>query len=388
MQSIRIGFFKTARLKIILLCIGLLIGVFMAIKNAYALPRGFKSTVVVDEGLHAPTSLAFAPDGRIFIAEQNGEVRIVKNGILLSAPFVAIPITFEVERGLLGIAFDPKFDKNHYIYFFYTTSSSSKGNPSTPHNRVSRFTANGDMALTGSEVIILDNIPSPSDEHNAGCLRFGLDRKLYISTGDGGHDYGQNAQDLNSLNGKILRTNPNGTVPNDNPFIGQANVRAEIWAYGLRNPYRFTIHPLTGIPIIADVGDETWEEVDIGEAGANYCWPFAEGPEPEGISCAYPIYAYKHGNDTIGAAIIGGVVYNGNNFPSEYIGNYFFGDFMLGYIWRMILNELNQVVSVTVFNKRAFGVVDFAEGTDGALYYITQRHGRFSSQLVKIYYEP
>lgn len=393
MQFVQSICLKTWYVKFVFFLTSLVTIVLLAAESTFALPDGFKEAVIVDN-LNNPTAVAFAPDSRIFITEHDGNVRIVKDGVLLPNPFLNIRVTAIHERGLLGIAFDPEFLKNQYVYFYYTANYLSKGNPTPPQNRVSRFTANGDVAVLDSEVIILDDIPSPTEEHNGGCLRFGLDGKLYISTGDGGHGYGNNAQDLTSLNGKILRINSDGTVPDDNPFIGQQGVREEIWAYGLRNPWRFTIAPQTGVLIIGDVGDEIWEEVDIGEAGANYCWPHAEGPEPEGLQCTYPIYYYEHrtyrGFD-IPSAVIGGIVYNGGNFPSEYLGNYFFGDYGLGFIWRMILDELYQAESVTIFDTRAFTLVDFAENPDdGTLYYVTGKdyRGRFEGKLVKIYYEP
>lgn len=178
-----------------------------------------------------------------------------------------------IERGLLGIALDPDFDNNHYVYVYYTRSQ-------TPiKNRVSRFTAdtnNPDVAVANSEKILLDDIPSDSGMHNAGALHFGTDSKLYVSVGDGGQDH-TTAQNLSSLSGKILRINKDGSIPQDNPFVGQINTRGEIWALGLRNPFTFAIHPTLGTMMINDVGQDIWEEINLGKKSSNYGWPTCEG---------------------------------------------------------------------------------------------------------------
>src|SRR5262245_56971996 len=217
------------------------------------LPSGFVETNVAS-GLSAPTTFEFAPDGRIFIAQQGGQLRVVKNGQLLATPFLSLNVDSRGERGLLGVAFDPQFETNHFVYVYYTV-------PGFPaHNRVSRFTANGDVAQQGSEVPILELNPlSAATNHNGGAIHFGPDGKLYIGVGE--NDNGANAQTLANLLGKILRINADGSIPSDNPFFNQAtgNNRA-IWAGGLRNPFSFAFQRGTGQMFINDVGENTWEE--------------------------------------------------------------------------------------------------------------------------------
>ena len=238
---------------------------------AATLPINFTEALVVD-GLVAPTAMALSPDGRIFVAEQVGTLRVVKNGTLLPTPFLTVKTDVTGERGLLGVTLDPDFLTNHYIYIFYTV-------PTAPvHNRVSRFTANGDVAIPGSEVSLLelDNLSSAIN-HNGGALHFGEDRKLYISTGE--NVTGIKSQSLTSLLGKILRINPDGSIPPDNPFYSSASDQYRaIWALGLRNPFTFAFQPGTGRMFINDVGFNAWEEINDGVAGNNYGWPYFERP--------------------------------------------------------------------------------------------------------------
>src|SRR5262249_51241036 len=169
--------------------------------GAASLPAGFAETEVVT-GLSAPTAMAFAPDGRLFVAEQGGSLRVIKNGTLLADPFVTVPVDSAGERGLLGVAFDPAFASNAYVYVYYTPT------PPTVHNRVSRFPAAGDVAVPGSEVPILDlDDLSAATNHNGGAIHFGPDGKLYVAVGDAD---GAHSQTLASLLGKILRINPDG----------------------------------------------------------------------------------------------------------------------------------------------------------------------------------
>ncbi len=188
---------------------------------------------------------------------------------MLSTSFLTVSVDSFSERGLLGVAFDPSFATNRFVYVYYTRSTIPI------KNRLSRFTAsatNLDVAQTGSEVVLLDNIPSDAGNHNGGAIHFGRDGKLYVAIGDGGITH-TNAQDLGSLSGKLLRLNPDGTIPFDNPFVSRAGARGEVWAYGLRNPFTFAVQPGTGTIFINDVGEASWEEINLGAAGANYGWP-------------------------------------------------------------------------------------------------------------------
>ena len=244
------------------------------------------------------------PTGASSSAEQGGRLRVIKNGALLATPFVTLTVNSSGERGLLGVTFDPDFATNNFVYVYYTATTPNV------HNRISRFTANGDVAVAGSEVVILDLNPlSGATNHNGGAIHFGEDGKLYAAVGDNAN--GANAQTLANLLGKILRINADGSIPTDNPFYGQAaGVNRAIWALGLRNPYTFSIEPVTGRMFINDVGQNTWEEINEGVAGSNYGWPDTEGPTSD-PRFDPPVYAYQHGAGTpTGCAITGGAFYN------------------------------------------------------------------------------
>jgi glucose/arabinose dehydrogenase len=338
-----------------------------ASSGAATLPTGFTETLVAN-GLSNPTAFAFAPDGRIFVAQQGGQLRVIKNGTLLATPFLTVTVSSVGERGLLGVAFDPDFATNQFVYVYYTATTPAI------HNRVSRFTASGDTAVAGSETIILElNNLSTATNHNGGAMHFGPDGKLYIAVGENAN--GSNAQTLGNLLGKILRLNKDGTIPTDNPFFSTAaGVNRSIWALGLRNPFTFTFQPGTGRMFINDVGQNTWEEVNDGIAGSNYGWPTTEGPttDPRFRS---PIHWYGHGSSaTTGCAITGGAFYNPATprFPAEYSGTYFFADFCSGWIRR--INPASPTTSIA-FATGISSPVDLAVTDDGSLYYIARGIG-------------
>ena len=302
--------------------------------SAATLPPGFVETTVTS-GIASPTAMASAPDGRIFVCSQTGALRVIKNGVLLAAPFVTLAVASAGERGLLGVAFDPHFPLNHFIYLYYTV-------PGTPaHNRVSRFAANGDVVVPGSEVVLLElNSLSTATNHNGGALHFGPDGNLYIAVGDNAK--GSNSQNLSNLLGKILRIAPDGTIPPDNPFVQSTTARHEIWAFGLRNPFTFGFRGTTNFMYINDVGQATWEEINLGQAGANYGWPATEGPT---TNPAYTSPVYYYGHDD-GCAITGAAFYSPStpNFPSSYIGKYFFGDYCSGFIRMLDPQQLRPLI--------------------------------------------
>jgi glucose/arabinose dehydrogenase len=311
--------------------------------------------------------MAFAPDGRLFVCQQGGQLRVIKNGSLLSTPFVSLTVDSSGERGLLGIAFDPNFATNHYLYVYYTVATSPI------HNRVSRFTAAGDTAVPGSEAIILelDNLSSATN-HNGGAIHFGPDGKLYIGVGENAN--GANSQTLSNLLGKMLRINADGTIPTNNPFYNTTtgNNRA-IWALGLRNPFTFAFQPGTTRLFINDVGQSTWEEINDGIAGSNYGWPTTEGPTSN-PAFRSPIYYYGHGTtNTTGCAIVGGAFYNPPvlQFPSSYLGKYFFADLCSG--WIRVFDP--TAGTATGFATGISSPVDLHVGPDGALYYLAQGSG-------------
>jgi glucose/arabinose dehydrogenase len=336
--------------------------------SAATVPKHFIDRVAIS-GLTRPTAMAIAPDGhRIFVAEQGGTLRVISNGVLLKTPFVSLPVDSTSERGLLGVAFDPNFAVNHYVYVYYTATTP------TIHNRVSRFTANGNVAVPGSEKVLLDlDDLIWSANHNGGAIHFGPDGKLYIATGDNGHPY--NAQSLSTVLGKILRINPDGSIPADNPFYSQTSGKNKsIWAYGLRNPFTFAFNSSSGRMFINDVGAKTWEEVNDGIAGSNYGWPLTEGPTTD-PRFRGPIYWYAHGTtNSTGCAITGGSFYAPARvqFPSSFVGDYFFSDYCSGWVRRLDLGNLS---TSTLFATGIKYPVDLQVGQDGSLYYLARGAG-------------
>jgi glucose/arabinose dehydrogenase len=345
-------------------------------------PTGFVDELIAS-GIPNPTAMAFAPDGRLFVAQQNGQLRVISNGnprTLLSTPFLSVPVSSVGERGLLGIAFHPNFQTNRFVYIYYTATSPAI------HNRVSRFTAsstNPNVAAAGSEVIILElNNLSSATNHNGGAMHFGPDGLLYVAVGENANR--NNAQTLSNLLGKMLRITDTGGIPTTNPFFSQAtgNNRA-IWALGLRNPFTFGFQPGTGRMFINDVGEVTWEEINDGIAGSNYGWPMTEGPiNPPQAGLRGPIFAYTHGSgSTTGCAITGGAFYNPTTvqFPSTFVGRYFFGDFCSG--WIRVFNPGDGTASA--FASGLSSVVDIKVTNDGSLWYL-QRGGSPAGQVHRV----
>ena len=333
--------------------------------NAATVPTGFTDSLVIT-GLTNPTAMAFAPDGRIFVCEQGGTLRVIKNNALLPTPFLTVTVDSAGERGLLGIAFDPNFVSNQLVYVYYTV-------PTPAHNRVSRFIANGDVALAGSEVILMD-LPnlSTATNHNAGAIHFGPDGDLYVAVGDNAN--GNNAQSFSTVLGKMLRITSSGAIPADNPFFNTTTgINRSIWALGLRNPFTFAFQPGTGRMFINNVGLSTWEEINDGIAGANYGWPICEGPcNPPNPNFTDPIFIYE--NTGVQCAITGGSFYNPDvvQFPSEFVGSYFFADFCGGWIHKL---SLTNGVTVSDFASGISSPVDLKVSSDGFLYYLARGSG-------------
>jgi glucose/arabinose dehydrogenase len=344
--------------------------------RAAALPANFVETQFAS-GLSNPTAMAFAPDGRLFVSQQDGQLRVIKNGVLLPTPFLTVTVDASGERGLLGIAFDPNFATNNFLYVYYTATTPAA------HNRVSRFTAstgNPDVAAAGSEMPILDlNNLSSATNHNGGSIHFGPDGKLYIAVGENANP--ANSQSLGNLLGKVLRINTDGTFPADNPttFPGIAGspsgANRAIWSVGLRNPFTFTFQPTTGRMFINDVGQNTWEEINDGIAGSNYGWSICEGfCAPPNANFRDPLFQYAHGSSsTTGCAITGGAFYNPTtaNFPSDYVGKYFYGEFCTGWIRRFDPSTGTD----TAFATGISNPVDLIVTADGSLYYLARGSG-------------
>lgn len=341
-----------------------------------AAPDGFVRDENFIDGLTLATAFAQAPDGRLFIAEQNGTVRIFKNGNLLATPFLQLLNVDSLgERGLIGIALDPNFAANKFVYLHYTA------NDNGIHNRVSRFTDVGDVGSVGSEAVLV-NLPALSDatNHNGGAIHFGIDGKLYVGVGENADP--ARAQNLSDPLGKLLRFNSDGTIPSDNPFFStQSGLARAIWASGLRNPFTFAVQPGSGRIHINDVGQNTWEEINLGVAGANYGWPASEGPDGVTAGITAPLFAYNHapnppgsgpGGFFTGCSIAGGAFYPAaGNFPAAYQGDYFFADFCSGVIGRLDLDNDNAAYVFGSLSSSG-SPVDVLAANDGSLYVLTR----------------
>lgn len=380
------------------------------------LPPDFVDRAVATVG--GPTGLAFTPDGRLLVTTQLGTVRVIVNGQLRTQPALNIGASLctNSERGLLGIAIDPQFAQNGHIYLYYTfrkfNSCVANQIGTSPVNRVSRFTYNlaTDTIAPTSEVVLVDNILSLAGNHNGGDLHVGADGMLYIAVGDSGCQIGggncaganQNARFRSHLSGKILRVNrSDGTPPADNPFFNAAGARRcgtpgtppsypnndsqpcrEIWSFGLRNPFRFAFQPGTSNFFINDVGQNVFEEINENVRGANYGWNLREGFCPNGQNCTptappagltNPIHAY--GRTQGCASITGGAFVPAGAWGPSFDGDYLFGDFVCGRIFR--LERSGSTVSVSNFATDLGGssvvAMRFGPGPAAApaLYYTT-----------------
>lgn len=323
-------------------------------------PADFQTSLVIGDGLDGPSGFEIAPDGRIFVLERAGKIKVIKNGQLLPTPFADLPSEDTGDRGLIGIAFDPDFgDSNHYVYFYYTGHDLL--------NHLVRFSAADDVGADGPLELFRTSSPSQL-LHVGGSIRFGPDGKLYFAVGDNGN--GALAQELDNPHGKILRINKDGSIPADNPFAGQPGKLGAIWAYGFRNPWRFQFDSATNELYGGDVGNFSWEEVNHIVKGGNYGWPIHEGMCTSG--CAgyiNPIHAYPHAGES--AAVTGGPVYRSDMFPAEYRGDLFFGDYAKGFIKHADLDANGNITAVHDFDDQAGSVVDMKVAPDGSLYYLT-----------------
>ena len=332
-------------------------------------PAGFTRNESFVDGLTFATALAQAPDGRLFIAEQGGALRVFKAGQLLAQPFVQLAVDSSIGRGLIGVALHPDFPATPFVYVQYISTAGAA------HIRISRFTAAGDVAAPSGEQILHD-LPAVSGarEHHGGALHFGSDGKLYAGVGDNSNP--ANSQDLTSPFGKLLRFNDDGSIPADNPFFNTSpGLARAIWAYGLRNPFTFAVQAGTGRIHINDVGENTWEEVNLGVAGANFGWPNSEGPDNVGAGRVAPLFTYRHSAPTppgsgpggffTGFAIAGGAFYPASGtFAAPYRGNYFFADFIGKSIGRLDLANDNAAYAFASINDSP---VDMLVANDGAL---------------------
>ena len=394
--------------------------------QAANLPAGFYEETILTATAYQTTAFVFVSDGRILIAEKAGLVRVYKNGVLLTTPLLDIRarVNQYEDRGLLGLAIDPAFATGSpYIYLAYTYEhdSATAGNArKTAH--VSRFTVAGDTADPASEQIILgkvtppsgtcndvpnaDCLPSDGTSHSVGNLKFAPDGSLFVNSGDSG-DYNQvnddtlRVQNLDSLAGKVLRINKDGTGWADNPFKtgNAADNRSKIWAYGVRNAFRFNLRPGTDLPYLGDVGWGNWEEINVVVKGSNLGWPCYEGDEQQpgyavkqtckdlyarGTNAVrQPLVKWPHPTGT--ASVTGGAFYTGTSYPEQYRGAYFYGDYSLGFLRTLRVDANNTLLSSggPDFATNVEGAVDIETGPDGDIYYLAILTG----QLVRIRYD-
>lgn len=345
-----------------------------------AAPRVFALEAVLS-GLEQPTSLVHAGDGsgRLFVTEKSGRVRIVRAGKLTPHPFLDLrgQVATRGEQGLLSLAFHPDYLQNGRFFVSY---SASRGGGSSTVIAEYRVGADPNRAVT-EEKIILSLPQTGLPVHKGGQLQFGNEGYLYVSLGDG--DDPDEAQQLSSLRGKILRLDVSASklpydIPPDNPFVNQNGRRPEIWAYGLRNPWRFSFDPCTGALFVADVGASRFEEVDLIAPGENYGWPLMEGTycNTSLWTCLFarlvrPVFAYAHlGDDAAGGnSVIGGYVYRGSQFP-DLQGRYIFADFVSPNLWALtprprfgLAGQVwrRQIIGQTGERLSAFGVDEAGE---------------------------
>lgn len=361
-------------------------------------PTGFRDTVVMSN-LDSPTAIAYEPGTQNLFVLQKGpktgttnQAEVMRRDHGTGTESVALTLSCvdpQGERGLLGIAFDPDYllgPTNRHVYLYYTRQITATGACSIPgvaagsKNRVSRFLeSNGTLS---GEQVLLEGPFLVAFNHNAGTVRFAPDKTLFISMGDNGTGGSANpaSRDLGDLRGKILRIRRDGTIPPDNPFVGQPGKLPPIWAWGLRNPFRFSIDAQDGTPWIGDVGEDTYEELDRGVSGGDYGWPCIEGPHdfgtcnPPPANPIAPAFYYGHfptqTPPVTGSSVTGGPVYRGGNFPADYAGNLFFGDYSDKWIRRAKIGAAGDLSNIQMFVPDAGNVVDIVQNPAGCLAWV------------------
>ena len=324
-----------------------------------------------------PIAVAALPDGsdRLVVAEQQGRLVVFADdpGTTVATEFLDLRsrVQFGGEEGLLGLAFHPDYASNGWLYVYYSAGSPRR----SVIARFSRAAGDANTIDPGSEVVLLE-IPQPFSNHNAGCLQFGPDGMLYVASGDGGsgNDPFDNAQDLTTLLGKVLRLAPDGSIPNDNPFAGGSGgggsgggQRGEIWAYGLRNPFRMAFDA-SGRLWVGDVGQGAFEEIDLVARGQNLGWPLYEGERsnknPTGVPASAftpPVWTYGRGD---GVAVIGGQVYRGSAVPAL-VGAYVYADHGSGNVWALVYDGVQVLQDTLLANVPA--PASFGEDNAGEL---------------------
>ena len=366
---------------------GLLI--LIASQPAAAVTPTTATLTPVAGGFDRPVLVTHAGDasGRLFVVEQSGRIKIVQGGVTLSTPFLDISdrISLGGERGLLGLAFHPSYETNHRFFVYYTRLN---GDTVVDEYRSSTIDPNVAPSSTARRIL---TVAQPYSNHNGGHIAFGRDGYLYIGLGDGGGsgDPGNRAQRLDTLLGKLLRIDINGTtakkayrVPRSNPYVGRYGLN-EIWARGLRNPWRWSFDRATGDLWIGDVGQNSWEEVDRAWAskgwgkGKNYGWHVMEGFHcyAPASGCnktgrTLPLLEYSH---SYGCSVTGGYVYRGPSSPALY-GRYVFGDYCSGRIWT-VARSATKPAAEQLLVDTSLNISSFGEDEAGGLYVVDHSGG-------------
>ncbi|HEX2831647.1 MAG TPA: PQQ-dependent sugar dehydrogenase [Thermoanaerobaculia bacterium] len=373
-----------------------------------AVPSGFSDVAVTS--VTAPTAIAFTPDGRLLITQQSGSLRVYSGGALLTAPAITFPsmaLCTNTEQGLLGVAVDPAFASNGYLYLYRTFKKAG----GSCVNRVARFTMSGNTVSAASELVLVDNIPSPAGNHNGGDLQFGKDGFLYISIGDGGCDYngggcaGSNdaSRDQNVLLGKVLRITTAGGIPATNPFQGTDSARCnvngsttaakcqETFAWGFRNPFRMAMDPNAAATrlFVNDVGQGAWEEIDLAQSGGDFGWNCREGAHtnstsglcnPAPANMIDPLFEYSHSGNVPGTSVGGcGSITGGAFVPNGiwpgYDGTYLFSDYNCGAIFRLSPTFSASTFATALGSSSAVHLLFGPWNSTQALYYTTYAGG-------------
>jgi glucose/arabinose dehydrogenase len=358
------------------------------------IPTGFGIETVIGD-LDLPAAFTFVPDGRIFVAEKSGRVKVWKDGHVLAQPLIDIrdDVNDFVDRGLLGMAIDPDFMRNGYLYLLYAWDAPGQARDvdEPRRSRLMRYTVYRDSALPNSGTVLLDDHWNDTQNHSVGTLKFDREGWLWVSLGDGSLSarpdvLSLRALQIDNLQGKLLRIDPStGNGVPGNPFYDDtepASAPSRVWSYGFRNPFRFALHPTTTLPYVGDVGWNTWEMLMIATPGSNFGWPCVEGPEvvkdfagtPEcqGIdSTTTTPKQLNYHHDGNNASVTAGDFNMGDHFPAEMKGDFFWGDYSTRAIKRAVLDEDGRFKQVIDFGTDMGEPVDIQFGPDGALYYLS-----------------
>jgi uncharacterized repeat protein (TIGR01451 family) len=349
---------------------------------APSLPTGFVQTQLA-KGLTKPILIAFPPGstgatgatGDMWIGEQGGTILDYRNGTVSSNPVVTLPNVYSsVEDGLLGLAFDPNYATNGYVYISYVVSTTNSSGTVVPYTRLSRFTASGGTINPATEKVLYQGNQAQNGHHPGNDLQIGPDGKLWWSTGDNVPAI-SNGQALSNIYGKMIRLNLDGSVPSGNPFVNVPSAVGGIYAYGLRNPFRFTFLP-TGAPMVENTGSSYWEDLDTINSGSDYGWPYFEG---NCFTCGYVNPNYVYGHYPVDSATSAIAAYTGSTFPAAYDHVVFFGDYNRRDIEAVSFDPTYQTeTSDTVFDTNAGTIADLVEGPDGNLYFVSIFEGTVS----------